>query len=72
MYGRISRRYARVVRSPDGSLLAQDSETHRNRNLVEELGEAWQKLEEGDVVQFSFRHTQPVNVHTVNGAGEIA
>jgi ParB family chromosome partitioning protein len=60
----IEARQSQVVRGAEGSLLVRDSENHRDRDLPEELRQAWLKLREGDLVEFSFRHT--TNVHTVN------
>jgi ParB/RepB/Spo0J family partition protein len=56
-------RQSRVVRGPDGSILVQDSENHRDRNLPEELTKAWEKLREHDLVEFLFRHTRSVSDH---------
>jgi ParB/RepB/Spo0J family partition protein len=55
---------SQVIQGPDGSLLVKDRESHRDRNLPDELGRAWLKLRPGDFVEFSFRHT--TNVHNVN------
>ena len=60
----IELRQSQVVPGPDGSLLIRDSENHRDRDLLEELRKAWQKVKPRDLVQFSFRHT--TSVHNVN------
>ncbi len=57
-------RQSQVIRSVNGTLLVRDSENHRDRDLPEELRQAWLKLREGDLVEFSFRHT--TSVHIVN------
>jgi len=62
----IETKQSRVIRGADGSLLVRDSQNHRDRDLPEELRQAWLTLQEGDLVEFSFRHTR--SVHTVNTA----
>jgi ParB/RepB/Spo0J family partition protein len=52
---------SKVVRDSSGLLIVQDSENHRDRNLLDEFRRAWLKLREGDLVEFLFRHTTSVN-----------
>jgi ParB/RepB/Spo0J family partition protein len=52
---------SRVIRGSDGSVLVQDSENHRDRNLPEDFRKAWLKVRENDLVEFLFRHTTSVN-----------
>jgi ParB/RepB/Spo0J family partition protein len=64
----IEAKQSQVIRGSNGSLLVRDSENHRDRDLPEELRKAWLKLQPGDFVEFSFRHT--TSVHIVNSSHE--
>jgi ParB/RepB/Spo0J family partition protein len=58
-----------VVKGEHGSILVRDSKGHRDRNLAEELQKAWLRLQPGDIVTLSFKHTTKTPAYNVSTQG---